>query len=108
MMAKYLATSLAMENVVSAPRVIRSCLPISTTLDQLSRIGIEIHHVAGLARGLGAALHSDPDIRLRQCGRVVGAVAAHGDQPAVGLFAANIAQLVFGRGLRDEIVDARL
>ncbi|CAM5436834.1 hypothetical protein SFUMM280S_09553 [Streptomyces fumanus] len=30
MIAKYLATSLAMENVVNAPRVIRSCLPIST------------------------------------------------------------------------------
>src|SRR5215471_2168872 len=30
MIAKYLATSLAMEKVVSAPRVIRSCLPIST------------------------------------------------------------------------------
>src|SRR5437660_492108 len=30
MMAKYFATSLAMEKVVSAPLVIRSCLPIST------------------------------------------------------------------------------
>ena len=30
MMAKYLATSLAIENVVSDPRVISSCLPIST------------------------------------------------------------------------------
>ena len=30
MIAKYLATSLAMLNVVSEPRVIRSCLPIST------------------------------------------------------------------------------
>ena len=30
MMAKYLATSLAIENVVNAPRVIRSCLPIAT------------------------------------------------------------------------------
>jgi hypothetical protein len=30
MMAKYLATSLAVENVVSAPRVMRSCLPTST------------------------------------------------------------------------------
>ena len=29
-MAKYLATSLAIEKVVSVPRVIRSCLPIST------------------------------------------------------------------------------
>ena len=31
MMAKYLAMSLAMENVVRDPRVISSCLPISTT-----------------------------------------------------------------------------
>ena len=30
-MAKYLAISLAMENVVKDPRVISSCLPISTT-----------------------------------------------------------------------------
>ena len=29
-MAKYFATSLAMENVVSVPRVISNCLPIST------------------------------------------------------------------------------
>ena len=39
MMAKYLATSLAIENVVSAPRVIRSCLPISTT--SISLVGLE-------------------------------------------------------------------
>ena len=31
MMAKYFATSLAIENVVRAPRVMSSCLPISTT-----------------------------------------------------------------------------
>ena len=30
MMAKYFATSLAIENVVSEPRVISICLPIST------------------------------------------------------------------------------
>ena len=30
MMAKYLATSLAIENVVKAPRVMSSCLPIAT------------------------------------------------------------------------------
>ena len=30
MIAKYFATSLAMEKVVSDPRVIRSCLPIAT------------------------------------------------------------------------------
>ena len=38
-MAKYLATSLAMEKVVSEPRVMRSCLPISTT--SISLVGLE-------------------------------------------------------------------
>ena len=38
MMAKYLATSLAIEKVVSAPRVIRSCLPISTI--SMSLVGL--------------------------------------------------------------------
>ena len=39
MMAKYLATSLAMENVVSAPRVISSCLPMPTI--SMSLVGSE-------------------------------------------------------------------
>src|SRR5260370_650732 len=39
MMAKYFATSLAIENVVSAPRVINSCLPISTT--SINLVGLE-------------------------------------------------------------------
>ncbi|CAM5645898.1 hypothetical protein STENM223S_11112 [Streptomyces tendae] len=39
MIAKYLATSLAMENVVSAPRVISNCLPISTI--SMSLVGSE-------------------------------------------------------------------
>ena len=39
MIAKYLATSLAIENVVSAPRVISSCLPISTI--SMSLVGFE-------------------------------------------------------------------
>ncbi len=39
MIAKYLATSLAIENVVSEPRVISSCLPISTI--SISLVGLE-------------------------------------------------------------------
>jgi hypothetical protein len=39
MIAKYLATSLAMLKVVSAPRVISSCLPISTI--SMSLVGFE-------------------------------------------------------------------
>ncbi len=38
-MAKYFATSLAIENVVRAPRVISSCLPISTI--SMSLVGFE-------------------------------------------------------------------
>lgn len=40
-------------------------------LDELGRAGIEIDHVAGLARGLGAGLHGDPDIGLGQRRRIV-------------------------------------
>ncbi|CAM5490538.1 hypothetical protein SRIMM317S_03796 [Streptomyces rimosus subsp. rimosus] len=39
MIAKYFATSLAIEKVVRAPRVIRSCLPISTI--SMSLVGLE-------------------------------------------------------------------
>ena len=39
MMAKYFATSLAIENVVSAPRVISSCFPICTI--SMSLVGLE-------------------------------------------------------------------
>src|SRR6266508_3876105 len=39
MIAKYFATSLAIENVVSAPRVMSSCLPISTI--SMSFVGLE-------------------------------------------------------------------
>ena len=38
-MAKYFATSFAMEKVVSEPRVIKSCLPISTM--SMSLVGFE-------------------------------------------------------------------
>ena len=38
MMAKYLATSLAIEKVVSAPRVMSSCLPMATT--SISLVGL--------------------------------------------------------------------
>src|SRR5690348_13766077 len=39
MIAKYLATSLAMLKVVNAPRVISNCLPISTI--SISLVGLE-------------------------------------------------------------------
>ena len=108
MMAKYFATSLAIENVVSESPRHQQLLADLDHLDQLGRIGIEIDHVAGLARGLRAGVHGDADVGLRERRRVVGAVAAHGDELALGLLVADEPELVLGRGLRQEIVDARL
>ena len=51
MMAKYLATSLAIEKVVSEPRVISSCLPISTT--SINFVGLESRST--IKNGAGAA-----------------------------------------------------
>ena len=100
MIAKYFATSLAMEKVVSAPRVISSCLPISTISISLVGIAVEVDHVAGFARRHGAGVHGDADIGLSQRRRVVGAVAAHGDKLALRLLVADQLELVFGRRLR--------
>ena len=75
-------------------------------LDEFRRVGIEVDHVAGLARGLRAGLHGDADVGLGERGRVVRAVAAHGDEAAAGLFLADIGELVLGRRLGEEIVDA--
>ena len=74
-------------------------------LDQLGRIAVEVDHVARLARRLRAGVHRHADIGLRQRGRIVGAVAAHRDQLARLLFAADQRELVLGRRLREEIVD---
>ena len=75
-------------------------------LDELGRVGIEVDHVAGFARGLGAGVHGNADIGLRQRRRVVGAVAAHGDELALGLLVADQTQLVLRRRLGEEIVDS--
>ncbi len=108
MMAKYLATSLAIENVVSAPRVMSSCLPISTISMSFVGFGVEVDHVAGLLGGLGAGVHGHADVGLGQRRGVVGAVAGHGDQAAAGLLPADQRHLVLGRGLGEEVVDAGL
>ena len=47
-----------------------------------------------------------PDIGLRQRGRVVGAVARHGDQAAAGLLSLDEVEFVLRRGLREEVVHA--
>ena len=100
MMAKYLATSLAMLKVVSEPRVMSSCLPISTISMSLVGLRVEVDHVAGFLGRLGAGVHGHADVRLRQRRGVVGAVAGHGHELAARLLRADELHLGLGRGLR--------
>ena len=60
-------------------------------------IVIREHHVRGLLGDLGALLaHGDADIGALQRGRIVDAVPGHGHDMAVGLNAADQAQLMLG------------
>ena len=82
-MAKYLATSLAMEKVVSDAARHEELLADLDDLEQLGRVGVEVDHVAGLLRRLRAGVHGHADVGLGQRRRVVGAVAGHGDELAL-------------------------
>ena len=87
MMAKYFATSLAIENVVSEPRVMSSCLPISTM--SMSFVGSESRSTM-LPASLAACVPvfiATADVGLRERRRVVGAVAGHRDEAAARLLA---------------------
>ena len=107
-MAKYLATSLAIEKVVSAPRVISSCLPTSITSSSL--VGFESRSTmlpASLAAWVPLFI-ATPTSACASAGRVVGAVAGHRHQLALGLLLLDEAHLRLGRRLGQEVVDARL
>ena len=65
-------------------------------LDQLRRVRVEVDHVARLARGLGAGVHRHADVRLGERRGVVGAVAGHRDQAAVGLLLLDQLELASG------------
>ena len=75
-------------------------------LDELGGVGVEVDHVAGFFGGLGAGVHGDAYVGLGERGRVVGAVAGHGDELALGLLALDEVHLVFGLGFGQEVVDA--
>ena len=108
MMAKYLATSLAIEKVVSEPRVISSCLPISTI--SISFVGFESRSTmfpASLAACVPVFM-ATPTSAWASAGRVVGAVAGHGHEVTTGLLGLDQRHLVLGGGLGEEVVDAGL
>ncbi len=108
MMAKYLATSLAMEKVVSEPRVMSSCLPISTI--SMSLVGLESRSTmlpASLAAWVPVFM-ATPTSAWARAGASLVPSPGHGHQVAAGLLGPDAGHLVLGRGLGHEVVDAGL
>ena len=77
-------------------------------LDQLRWVRVEVDHVPGLARSLGAGVHRHADVGLRQRRSVVGPVAGHRHEPALGLVLADQLELALRGRLGEEVVDSRL
>ena len=108
MIAKYFATSLAIENVVSEPRVISNCLPISTI--SISLVGSESRSTM-----LPASLAADvPVFMATPTSACASAGASLVPSPVIAtslppcLLALDQRHLVLGLGLGEEVVDAGL
>jgi len=67
MMAKYLATSLAIENVVTTSRD-QQLLADLDHVDELGRVRVEVDHVAGLLGRHGAGVHRHADVACARAG----------------------------------------
>src|ERR1700687_6179039 len=76
--------------------------------NELGGVGVQINHIAGFFRCLGAGVHGYANIGLSERGRVVGAVASHGDKFALSLLLPDQRHLVFRLGFGKEIVHASL
>ena len=106
MIAKYLATSLAIENVVSEPRVMSSCLPISTM--SMSFVGSESRSTmfpASLAAWVPVFM-ATPTSACASAGAslVPSPVMATSRPPRCSRL--DQVHLVLGRRLGEEVVDA--
>jgi hypothetical protein len=108
MMAKYFATSLAIEKGRQRAARHQQLFADLDDLDQLRRVRVEIDHVAGFFRSHRAGVHRYADIGLSKRRRIVGAVAGHRYELAFGLFAFDERHLVFGPGFGEKIIDAGL
>ena len=106
MIAKYLATSFAIENVVSDPRVISSCFPISTI--SMSLVGFESRSTMFPASRAACVpvFIATPTSAAASAGRVVRAVTRHGHEIPAGLLPPDQGHLVLGLRLGEEVVDA--
>jgi len=93
-----------MLNVVSAPRVINNCFPISTT--SMSLVGLLSRSTMMPASRAAwvPVFHGDPDVGLGERRGVVGASRSW-QSIAAGLLQ-RMRRAILGLGLRDEIVHA--
>ena len=107
MMAKYFATSLAMLNVVSEPRVMSSCLPIS--MISMSFVGLESRSTM-LPASLAACVPvfiATPTSAWASAGASLVPSPVIATMPALGLLLADEGELVLRLGLGEKIVHAR-
>ena len=108
MIAKYLATSLAIENVVSAPRVISSCLPMPTI--SISLVGLESRSTMFPASFAACV----PEFIATPTSACASAGASLVPSPVIAtsfpsrLLPADEIHLVLGRGLGKKVVHAGL
>ena len=97
-----------MLKVVSATAGHEHLFPDLHDVDQLGRIAVQVDHVARFTRGLGAGVHCNADVGLRECGRVVSPVTSHRDETTLSLFLADATEFLFRRRLGHEIVHTGL
>jgi hypothetical protein len=74
-------------------------------LDELGRVGVQIHPVAGLLRGLRAGVHGHGHVGLCEGWGIIGTVAGHRYQPSARLVLADEFELRLRRGLGEEVID---
>ena len=77
-------------------------------VDQLRRVGVEVHHVARLFGRGGPRVHGDADVGLGESGRIIGAVTRHGDEFSALLLLLDERHLRFRCGFGEEVVDTGL
>ena len=74
----------------------------------VERVGAHQHDVGGLDGDVGAGADRDAEVGLRERGGVVDAVADHRDPSPGALQLGDLARLVAGQDLGDDVVDAEL
>ena len=106
-MAKYFATSLALEKAVSEPRARSNCSAISTTSTELGPVGIEVDHVPRLLGRRRTGVDGHADVGLSQRWRALLPFRSWRLVPRA-LLRLDQVHLRFRGGFGQEVVDACL